>query len=255
MTRRYLTIAIFLLLGTPAAAQDLLPVAQGHQSAAFVMDGRTARLSQGARVEFILADGNGVPRKVPYVTGFVLGMFDDVVFIELSDRSAAVLAKHRAQGDVSYQKIRDPEAEEVAVRRKFRDSGHAVLLAPQMRRLTVRMAVDGDTVGAWSPGDRLTFFGAREFTRRTMIDGEWKPQTAYRDVGAMFRSATPTADGQFDVTIVADPYVVEHLLRAELKGRLTVDRDAGPAGTTGNRCYIAHRRGTERIEVEIPCQQ
>lgn len=253
---RLKSLAIIAILGTPVAAQDLLPVAQGHQSAAFVMDGRTAPLSQGARVEFTYRDENGVPRKLPSVSGFVLGTFDDVLFIELPEGSAATLARYRAQGEVSYQKMRDPEAEEVAVRREYRDSGHAVLLAPQMRRLTLTMDVDGETVSAWSPGETLTFFGARETTRSINVNGERKTETVYRDISAMFRSATPMEDGRFEVTVVADPYTVDHLLRAELEKRLTVDKTASPGAQAAKerRCYITHRRGGERIEVAIPCQ-
>ena len=251
------TLAFLLFLGSPVDAGNLLPVAQSHQSAAFVLDGKTARLATGARVEFTYRDENGIPRKVPFVSGFVLGTENDVVFFELSDREAAILARRRAVSEVGYTKVSEPEPEEVAVRREYRDSGHAIRLAPQMRRLTVSMAVDEGIVDGWSPGDTIKFFGARALETSTTINGVRTPTTVYRDVSAMLRSAIKTDDGQYELTVVADPYTARELLRAELEGRLNVERDATPIAEAAvrSRCYVRQRHGSERIEIEIPCRE
>ncbi len=220
------------------------------------MDGKKAPLPIGARVEFTFKDENGIPKKLPLARGLVLGTQDNVVFFELSNRNAAALAIRRSRSDVTYRKIKDPVPEEVPVRLEYRDSGNAIRLAPQMRRLTVTMKLDPNIVSTWSPGETLTFFDAREWTTHTKVNGTWKPQTVYRDVEAMFRSATETADGQFEVTLVADPYDAKHLLRAELEDRLTVDPETAPSAkqTTGNRCFVVQRIGNERTELPIPCR-
>ncbi|MDJ0639532.1 MAG: hypothetical protein QNJ20_11900 [Paracoccaceae bacterium] len=256
MTHLIRTFALFVLLCAPAHARDLLPVALGHQSAAFVVDGKKAPLPIGARVEFTYKDENGMPKRLPFASSLVLGTQDNVVFFELSNRNAAALAIRRSRSEVSYRKIKDPVPEEVAVRLEYRDNGNAIRLAPQMRRLTVTMTLDPEIVSTWSPGETLTFFDARERTTRVKVNGTWKPRTTYRNVKAMFRSATETADGQFEVTLVADPHDANHLLRAELEDRLTVDPETAPSAKQldEKRCFVVQRVGNARTELPIPCR-
>lgn len=237
--------ALVFLLSNPSFAREMLPVALGQQSAGFYLGDNKPPLPLGAQVEFLYKDEKGIPRKLPGVTGFVLGERDNVIFFELSERDAIHLAKRRATSTVSFQKIQDPMPEAVKVRREYRDSGHAVRLAPLMRRLTVKMEVDPETAAAWSPGETLTFINAGQF--------RWNKK--YYDVEAMFRSAKDTEDGQFEVTIVADPHSVNHILRAELEGRLTVDPEAEATtkASSAKRCFVTRRSGDERIQVEIPC--
>lgn len=248
-------VALLVLASPPSHARDVLNVAGDHQSAAFVLTGTVVPLPMGTKVEFISKPEGGVPKKIPFVSGFILGKLNNVLFIELTHKEAAQVALHRARGDVTFQKLSDPVAEEVRVRREYRDSGTAILLAPRMRRLTVKMQLDSETVSTWSPGETLTFYGAQETIRHTRADGKRMQETVYRDVDAMLRYATETEDGQYEVTVVADPRNAQHILRAELENRLTVNEASKPLGqgARDSRCYIMHRRGVERIDVEIPC--
>ena len=247
-------VVIVLALCGPAQAEELLPVALGHKSIAFTLDGRQPPLPQGARVTFTVEDENGVPRDLRRTTGFVLGTKDDIVFVELTDENSIKIARHRALGDVKLKKANDPAAEEVAVRKGYRDSGNMILLAPQMRRMTVTMSVTPATVSEWTPGETLKFLGAREGARQVKINDEWKTETVYRDVSAMFRFADKRDDGLYDVTIVAGPHDVDHILKAELEDRLKVEESNEPIlGVSEQRCFITHRHGNERNRVEIPC--
>ncbi len=247
--------ALVCLWSTPVIAQELLPVALGHHSVALVADANKAPLPTGARVEFTVQDGNGAPRRLQNLSGFVLGTKEGVIFFELSSQNAATLARYRGEGKVSYRKTSDPAPEEVAVRRDYAESGNVITLAPQMRRLTVTMAVDPAIANAWIPGETLTFFGAQKYPRHVKIDGEWVPSVEYRDVRAIFRSANETANGEFEIMVVADPRGARDLLSAELENRLNVDEKTVEATKKAkqNRCYIGHRRGGERVKIEIPC--
>lgn len=250
-----LTLAFICLFCSSSYANELLPVPLGHQSAAFVLDDKIARPELGARADFIYKDDKGIPKKVPFVTGFVLGTRGEVVFFELDEREAVQLAKYRARYQVSYRKVSDPVPEELKSRREYRDSGLAVKLAPQMRRLTVTMDIDTETVSTWTPGEMITFFGAIEYTRHDKVDGAWKPFVDYRDAVVMFRSAAATDSGQYEVTVVAGPREAQHIIRAEVQSRLTVNPKMAPnhQDRSESRCYVVRRAGAERIRVEIPC--
>ena len=257
---KLLLLRIFAILALcgPVQAQDFLPVALNHKSVPFPVDGHLPPLLQGARVSFTVEDENGVPRPLRRTSGLVLGSSGGIVFIELPDASAIEVARYQAEGSVNLRKISDPDPEVVAVRKGYRNSGNMILLAPQMRRMTVTLSAEAETVDGWRPGETLTFFDAREVIRRNWNDREQNATAtykAYQDITAMFRFAEETADGRYDITIVADPYDVDHLLKAELEGRLKVEEsdETLMLGASRDRCEIVNRRGVERVRIEIPC--
>lgn len=258
MKLNLLHIFAFLLLCGPVHAQDFLPVAINHKSVPFPVDRHLPPLVQGARVSFTVEDENGVPRPLRRTSGLVLGSSGGIVFIELSDARAIEVARYQAEGSINLQKLSDPDPEVVAVRKGYRDSGNTILLAPRMRRMTVTLSAEAETVDSWRPGETLTFFDAREVIRRNLNDREQNATATYKtyeDITAMFRFSEETADGRYDVTIVADPNDVDHLLKAELEGRLKVEESDETLlpGASSDRCEVVTRRGVEWMRIEIPC--
>ncbi len=244
-----------MLLCSPSYAKDLLDVALDRKSVAFVVDKTRPLIPMGATVEFMFRDG-GVPKKIPYTNGFVLGTQNNVTFIELSNRGAAEIARYRAKGDVHYQKTSDPDPETVSLRREGADRGAAIRLAPRMRRLTIRMDLDNELVSSWSPGELIAFSVPRGGLRHVMANRDPTPDMGYRDVDVMLHSATETENGQFDLMVVAHSYDADLIIRAELQDRLKIGGQAGPLleGVIEPRCSITQRNGSERIEVRIPCR-
>lgn len=241
----------------PSNADELLPVAVQHKSMAFVLDNTKVRLPTGAGVEFFMKDEGGVPRKIEHIRGFVLGTHDGVLFIELSDQKAIRLARHRATGTVTVQKASDPVADEVQGRRDMLQSGANLYLAPRMQQLTVEMELDRQTVSAWSPGDMLTFYNARETPRYARVNGQWE-QTGvnYLDANAIFHSAVETQDGQFEITVVASSFYAEDIVRADLDRRLSIEDLPAPKvqkPAADPNCYVTTRRGTERRSSRVTC--
>lgn len=232
---------VFALCG-PVQARDVLPVAQGHQSVAFPLEWSLVPLPAGTRVEFTVEDKNGIPRKRVGTTGFVLGEAHGVLFIEVPDRGAAWLAKQRIESTVKYQKSEDAVPAEVAEREA--NIGNAINLAPKMRRLTVTLKVESDVASDWRPGDTLTFFEAVEWRN-------FRDEPRYYDAEAIFQSARQLDNGEFEVSLIADPKDAFGLLKAELQGRLTLNRPKRPEEP--KRCFVTQRVGQERQRMEIPC--
>lgn len=260
MKLRLLRFVAFLALCGPVHAQDFLPVAINHKSVPFPVNRLLPPLLQGARVSFTVEDEKGVSRPLRRTSGLVLGSSGGIVFIELPNASAVEVARYQAEGSIKLQKISDPDPKVVAVRKDYRNSGNMILLAPSMRRMTVTLSAEAETVEGWRPGEMLTFFDAREVIRRNWNDREQNATVtnkAYKDITAMYRFSEETADGRYDVTVVVDPFNVNHLLKAELEGRLQVQVEESDEtlmlGASRDRCDIVNRRGVERMKIEIPC--
>ena len=257
---KHVLIRILLLIAlcSPGHAQDFLPVAINQKSVPFLVDRQLPPLLQGAQVSFTVLDKNGVPRPLHGTYGLVLGSSDGIVFIELSNASAIEVARYQLEGRIKLQKLHDPDPEVVAVRKGYSDSSNTILLAPRMRRLTVTLFAAPETVESWTPGETLTFFGAKEVTRRNWNNRELNAPTTYQafvDIKAMFRFAEETADGRYEVTVVADPYDVNSLLKAELEGRSKVNESDETLlrNVSKERCEVVNRRGVEWVRIEIPC--
>ena len=252
---KWLTAFLSLICG-PAYAGDLLPVAFGHKSVPFVLDHTKVIPETGSTVAFFMEDEGGVPRKLNYTWGYVLGEEDNVLFIELKDDRVTSLVKKRASGKVIYRVEKAPDAQEVAARREISNGTLGFYLAPHMLTLTVELALKSEVVGNWSPGEQLTFYNAAKVPRYVRINGaktETTPQ--FRDQTAIYSSSVEKQDGRYDVTIVTNLWTANALIQAELEGRLTVDDTPVPRQPTvsDETCYAITRRGTERTRISIAC--
>lgn len=126
---RWLTAFLFLICGS-AYDGDLLPVAFGHKSVPFVLDHTKVIPETGSTVASFMVDESGVPRKLKYIWGYVLGEEHNVLFIELTDDRAVHLVKKRASGEVMYRVVKAADAQEVAARREASNGTLGFYLAP-----------------------------------------------------------------------------------------------------------------------------
>ena len=256
MDKYHLLAALFLTytccLPSLASAEDILPVAQGRYSTTVVLDKSTAPPPTGSWIEFIGEDDKGIPRRIG-VVGFVLGISDNAVFIELSESGAARLAHAEEVKRVRFQKFADTDPEAVAERQRHRDDAQPVTLAPRIRTVTVSVDVEEQHVQDWTPGEVLTFPELGEIRWRPSVTG-WRARGL--DIEAMFVSAKHNGADRYDVTLVAEPRDAFSLLKAAAQNRLSVDPkgEVEPEAEAERRCYIKHRRGTEAEQIAIPCE-
>lgn len=245
-----------LSLPDTARAEQILPVAAGRFSTTVILDDTTAPPPTGSWVEFIGEDDKGVPRMIG-VVGFVLGLLDDAVFIELSESDAVRLARAAVAKPVRLQKFADPDPDTVAERLMHRENAQMVTLAPRMRTVRVSVRVEERHVTGWSPGEVLTFPELGEVRWRPSVTG-WGARSL--DIEAMFVAAKQTGPNRFDVTLVAEPRDAFSLLKAAAQDRLSVDPqgevepEAEAESEAEEQCYIRHRRGTETQRIVIPCE-
>lgn len=243
---------LLLWLPGPSNANETLPVAEGRYSVAAVLDATTARPTTGSWVEFIGESDKGIPQRLG-VVGFVLGTRNDVVLIEVTEAEVERLALARATRAVRFQQIAAPDPDAVAERRRFRETGQPVTLAPRLRTITVPVESTGDLLTSHTPGDVVIFPDLSEVRHRPSVTGT---RVFTRNVEAMLVSARQTGPSQIDVTIVAEPRDAFTLLQAATQSRLTIasPREGRVRPVPESRCYIRHRRGEEVISVEIPCR-
>ena len=118
----------------------------------------------------------------------------------------------------------------------------------------VSVSVSKDRVAAWKRGISLTFVDAHEI--KSMRYKDERITSRYYDIPAQFVSAIQTHPARFDVTVITNPGDAPKLLRADVHNLLQTIKAEGEiaqAPARENRCYITHRRGAERVRIEIPC--
>ncbi|MGR3513382.1 MAG: hypothetical protein ACU0GG_11515 [Paracoccaceae bacterium] len=251
--RRFLIVfAILFPLPALTQADDVLPLAHGRFSITFPLPATAAPIAQGATVKFMVGTDTSAPRELR-AKGVVLGSLDDVVFVEASKEQAGYLARLRETNTIKLQTIAEPDPDLIADRWRAAEAEQPVTIAPQARQLVVPVAVSGQTVERWSVGDLLIFPDAGI---ETFWDWQTRATASKRaDVTALFVSAEPLDDGQFNLTVIVDPEQANTLLQTSLRSELTVrDETATPVeAAKRHRCYIRHRRGSETARIEIPC--
>ena len=248
-------LLFFLLcISGPAMADDILPVAKGRFTVMFVKESHTAPLKAGAWVDFIGTAMKDVPTRLRLEEAFVLGTRGDVVFVEVTEKAAVVLAHRRVSQKVRLRKTRDPDLELVAARREASDMKQAVTLAPSLSTVSVTVPVEESRIEAWKRGIGLTFTDAREVKRISYRDE--RTRSRFYDIGVQFVSAKRLGTDRYELTVIADPADALALLRAEANGRLATIVAGGepklkPVEET--RCYVTTRHGSKLMRIEIPC--
>ncbi|MEP3677822.1 MAG: hypothetical protein ABJN21_02905 [Paracoccaceae bacterium] len=95
---------------------------------------------------------------------------------------------------------------------------------------------------------------AGETARYIIINGKYQKNT---DIAVSLVSATQIGSARFEVTVIADPRVVNDLLKSDAKDRLKVASTSEKSilkPAQEMRCSIRQLHGGERITIEIPCQ-
>lgn len=225
------------MMSSPAAADDMLPVASDHLASAFILERTDARLAVGATVNVIGIDDQGIPKPLE-IEGTVLGG-DEVVFVEFSQTDAIRLAKARETLKLRIRKAEDPDPTSVADRRAAAERNKPVVIAPYAQSLTV--TVESGDANTFQIGDSLTV-GTGEYV-----------------YSAQFIAAKETAGKRLEMTMtVASAFHARRILAADVGGTLTIspadaDKNYAPFLRKGQRCYIRHRRAGETQRIEIPC--
>lgn len=252
---KLLTCLVFLTSPADSVADDILPVAQGRHSMAFVVGDKTARPPAGSWVAFFGTTHRDIPTMLRVSEGFVLGMSGNVVFVEVAERDAIALAQRQANQKIHLRKTREPDPEMVAERRRLAERSQPITLAPRLRTVSISAEISRERIGEWKPGVTLTFRNAREVNRLTYRDD--RVTSHYYDIIAQFVSAVQTDASRFDISVIVKPEYALALSKADAERRISIvaEGEAVPEvdARPDPRCYITRRHTNERIRVEIPC--
>ena len=280
--------AILVALGAlalPVFAEEsqLLPLDADQRMVPIAVDGVTANLlaanGLGARVSLFQKSVDGT--LTPLVeNALVLGLEGgDVVFLEVSAVQSLDIARAGRTEDIVVQLTAAPDAAVVAERRAEDGKDLALSLEPGTRAFAITVDVSAGVSGFLRPGDRVDIYwtgpvpgsdpeNAATITRLVLTNAELLA------LDEVERSDAITVQVRRAVTVQVSPQEVAQLAQAQATGRLSLalvgsaaDEQLGaievnqndllgieaPPPLGGRTCSMRTRRGTEIIDVPIPC--